>query len=569
MTITTLLVNNERLDRHAEGIRVACDAKYVRNAGAMNDDNRRQLPSGIQSFRTVREGNFLYVDKTRYVLRAAQDDKFLFLSRPRRFGKSLFLDTLKELYEGSEKLFKGLTIHGQWDWSRRHPVVRIDFAGGDYTNPDSLHATVSRQLERVAGRSATTDLSPAGAPERLYDLILGSASKAGRGVVVLVDEYDKPILDALGESVATANRSYLRGLFGVLKRAEPYIEKSFVTGIAKFPKTSLFSTANQFTDLTLDPRYNAVCGFTDDELDRTFAVETEKIGRDELRRFYNGYSWGDVNESVYNPFGMLQILKAQEIDLLWFDTGTPSHLLTYLGGRGPLEVGQLEGTWANRMQLADFDIERASPAAVLFQAGYLTVKELRKGVGGTRYRLGFPNMEVRAGLGQLIVQESLRDTALADSLGVSLKDALEAGDVEGMMELVRSLYACIPHQAYQGIPEATYVAYVQVAAESVGIDVRSEEASARGRADLVLLGEQHAFVMEFKVGGDDKRHSADTALAQALRKGYADKYAAKYGGNLHVIGVAIDAEKRNVREHAAVRPFMRARNEPLADRRER
>ena len=409
-------------DTRRKAAGVTCDGKHIRNAGAMSDDYRRRLPSGIQSFRTVREGNFLYVDKTPFVLRAAQDDKFLFLSRPRRFGKSLFLDTLKELYEGSEQLFEGLAIHGQWDWSRRHPVVRIDFAGGDYANPDSLHAAVSRQLERMAGRSTATDLSPAGAPERLYDLILDSASKAGRGVVVLIDEYDKPILDALGESVvATANRNYLRGLFGVLKRAEPYIEKSFVTGIAKFPKTSVFSTANQFTDLTLDPRYNAVCGFTDDELDRTFAVEMEEavameeIGRDELRRFYNGYSWGDVNESVYNPFGMLQILKAQEIDLLWFDTGTPSHLLTYLGGRDPLEVGQLEGTWANRMQLGDFDIERASSAAVLFQAGYLTVKELRKGLGGTRYRLGFPNKEVREGLCRL--QESL-------------KDALNAGDVK-------------------------------------------------------------------------------------------------------------------------------------------
>ena len=290
---------------------------------------RRRLPIGLQTFRELRERDCYYVDKTAYAWRLAEEGKHYFLSRPRRFGKSLFLDTLKELFEGNEPLFRGLDVHDHWDWSARHPVLRLSFGSGNFKEPGYVHKNLLAQLdaiERRAGVDSTYDT----APERFGHLIEALHESTGRRVAVLVDEYDKPILDALeAPEVARANRDYLRGLYATIKDSDSHVRFTFLTGVSKFSKVSLFSGLNNLQDITLDPRYSAICGYTDPDLDEVFAPELPGLKRDEIRDWYNGYDWlGE--ERVYNPFDILLLFDKRQFDAHWFETGTPTFLVETL-----------------------------------------------------------------------------------------------------------------------------------------------------------------------------------------------------------------------------------------------
>ena len=250
---------------------------------------RRRLPIGIQTFQTIREDNCYYVDKTAYAWRLANEGTHYFLSRPRRFGKSLFLDTLKELFEGNEPLFRGLDVHDRWDWSARHPVLRLSFGSGNFKESGYVHKNLMAQLDAIE-RRAGVDSAYDTAPERFGHLIEALHESAGRRVAVLVDEYDKPILDALeAPEVARANRDYLRGLYATIKDSDSHVRFTFLTGVSKFSKVSLFSGLNNLQDITLDPRYSAICGYTDPDLDEVFAPELPGLKRDEIRDWYNGY----------------------------------------------------------------------------------------------------------------------------------------------------------------------------------------------------------------------------------------------------------------------------------------
>ena len=282
---------------------------------------RRRLPIGMQTFRELRERDCYYVDKTAYIERLLDEGKHYFLSRPRRFGKSLFLDTLKELFEGNEELFTGLYIHHRHNWSVHHPVVRLSFGGGNFKEPANLDASVMAQLEGVA-EQAGVSARYATAPERFAHLIRTLHAHAGQRVAVLVDEYDKPILDALVEKpeIARANRDYLRGLYGVIKDSDAHVEFTFLTGISKFSKVNLFSQLNNLTDLTLDPVYSSICGYTEGDLETVFAPELGGLDREQVREWYNGYSWlGD--EKVYNPYDVLLLLRRRKFAAHWFETG--------------------------------------------------------------------------------------------------------------------------------------------------------------------------------------------------------------------------------------------------------
>ncbi len=245
----------------------------------------------MQTFREVREQNCYYVDKTGFIGRLIDEGKHYFLSRPRRFGKSLFLDTCKELFESNRPLFKGLAIADRWDWSVRHPVLRLSFGSGNFKEPDHLPANVMAQLDAVERESGVVSGYPS-APDRFAHMLEALHRQAGRPVAVLVDEYDKPILDALGTpEVARANRDFLRGLYAAIKDADAHVRFTFLTGVSKFSKVSLFSGLNNLTDITLDPRYSAICGYTDADLDTVFAPELPGLDRDAIRDWYNGYSW--------------------------------------------------------------------------------------------------------------------------------------------------------------------------------------------------------------------------------------------------------------------------------------
>ncbi|CAG0910510.1 unnamed protein product, partial [Cyprideis torosa] len=294
----------------------------------MNTSDRKKLPIGIQTFREIRQNNHYYVDKTRLALQLVQEGKHYFLSRPRRFGKSLFLDTLKELFEGNQPLFAGLAIDDHWDWSVRYPVLRFSFGRATFTSTDSLANSLDEQLtymEREAGLKPT--FNHAGG--RFSELIHHLKQQHKQPVVVLIDEYDKPILDALDyPEVAKANRDFLRGFYGTIKDYDAHIRFSFLTGVSKFSKVSLFSGLNNLYDITISPEYSAICGYTDHDVDTVFAAELDGLDRDEIRDWYNGYNW--LGESVYNPFDVLQLFKRREFKNYWFETGTPTFLVNVL-----------------------------------------------------------------------------------------------------------------------------------------------------------------------------------------------------------------------------------------------
>ena len=355
----------------------------------------RKLPAGVQTFREIRQDGFYYVDKTAHIHRLVAEGKHYFLSRPRRFGKSLLVDTLKELFEGNEGLFQGLAIHDCWDWSARHPVVRLSFAAGSFNEPGALAASFADSLARLERKAGV--VSQYASPEgRLTGLIDSLYEQTGKRVVLLVDEYDRPIADALDDpELAKQNRSFLRGVYGVAKDCDAMLRFSFFTGVTKFSKVSVFSDLNNLIDITLDVRFASLCGYTEDELDAVFRAELEGLDRETIRDWYNGYCWRG-KEKLYNPFGMLLLLQNREFRPYWFETGTPAFLPGTLLSR-KVDPASLEGLVVGDADLA-FDIEHTKTEALLFHTGYLTILEEEHGAAGYLYRLGCPNREVRSAL---------------------------------------------------------------------------------------------------------------------------------------------------------------------------
>ncbi len=521
-----------------------------------------KLPIGIQTFRRIREEGFYYVDKTVYARRLVDDaGPHYFLSRPRRFGKSLFVDTLKELFEGSEELFRGLAIHDGWEWSKRHPVVRLDFSGGNFMRPGELHAVATRQLT-AAQLQAAPRLLPrlmdalrgrSGAPladdtlsGRLAALLETLHRRSGRRVVVLVDEYDKPILDAIDRpEIAQANRDDLRGLYGTLKACDAHVELTFITGVSKFSKVSLFSDLNNLTDLTLDPSYAAICGYTEADLDAVFARELAGLDRDEIRAWYNGYRWGDDEDKVYNPFCLLKLFRSRLFRAHWFETATPRFLIDTLLRRG-FAAPDLERVHASETLLSTFDVDFIAPEALLFQTGYLTITGMEEQPNDyPRYRLDYPNREVRRGLNEHLLDALAPNWRAADS-GATLRRVLAAEDWDGVEALLRKLLAGIPHDWHRRNDIARYEAYwssVFYAWFQASMDgVAAEDATSRGRLDLAVRLGGNAYLFEFKVA---ERSDPGAALAQLQVRRYADKYRSA-GCTVHLIGVEISADTRAI-----------------------
>ena len=507
---------------------------------------RRRLPAGIQTFRQIREEGYYYVDKTAYARRLAEDaGKHYFLSRPRRFGKSLFVDTLKELYEGAEPLFRGLAVHDGWDWSRRHPVVRLDFAGGNYKRPGELQRRVTEQLadiERAAGAPASEGAT---APGRFARLLAALHRGTGRRVVALVDEYDKPILDALNDApdTAAANRDDLRGLYGTIKACDAHVEFTFITGVSRFSKVSLFSDLNFLTDLTLNPRYSAVCGYTEADLDTVFAPELPGLDRGQIRAWYDGYNWRG-SESVYNPYAILHLFASREFETHWFETATPRFLIDTLIRRG-FSAPALESVHASAALLSAFDVDDVAPEALLFQTGYLTIVDEQQCDGRPLYRLGYPNREVRRGLNESLLN-ALAPNWRAGGDGAALRRALAAADWAGLEALFRRLLAGIPHDwhrrsdvaRYEGYWSSVFYAWFQASMDGVTV----EDATSRGRLDMAVRLGETVCLFEFKVA---ERSKEGAALAQLQARRYADKHRAP-GRPVHLVGVEISAESRDL-----------------------
>ncbi len=477
-------------------------------------------------------------------MRLVEEGKHYFLSRPRRFGKSLFVDTLKELVEGNEDLFEGLAVHGRWDWSVRFPLVRLEFGRGNYAEPGYLQVNLAAHLEEIEQEAGVEAAYQNGA-ERFAYLIRQLHRSARCRVAVLVDEYDKPILDALHQpDIARANREYLRGLYSVIKSCDAHVRFCFLTGVSKFSKVSLFSGLNSLEDITLNPSYSSICGYAERDLDTVFADRMDGLDRERVREWYNGYSWGG-EERLYNPFDVLLLLKNRQYKNWWFETGTPGFLIDLLAEAG-VAWHRIDDLRASDDLLSKFDLEDIAPEALLFQTGYLTVLESEEVDGEPSYRLGYPNREVRQSLNRALLGSLLGTGRQSHHGRVGLSKVLRDGNVAGLEEHLRSLLAGIPHDWHGRNPMADYegwyasVLYAHFAA--LGVDVRAEESVSQGRADMCVRAFGRVYVFEFKMR---ERAGPRAALAQLKSRGYADRYRG-LGEPIYLVGVQFSVKTREV-----------------------
>ena len=515
--------------------------------------SRRRLPIGIQTFRKIRNADCYYVDKTALIRQMIDQGDYYFLSRPRRFGKSLLLDTLHELFDGNEALFRGLAIYPHWSWDadQRHPVIRISF-GGKYNEPGELEGDIIEQLEQVERHHGLVPATASNTgPRRLRNILDRLHHHTGREVVVLVDEYDKPILDVLEDPErAKMNRDYLRGFYGILKDSARDIRFVFLTGISMFSNVNLFSGLNNLENISLDPRYSTLCGYTDRDLDTVFAAELPGLDRDEIRRWYNGYRWlGE--EKVYNPFDVLLLFRGRKFEPYWFRTGTPTFLYRELVKR-EISPMALEHRTADRELVSTFDITDYSIDALLFQTGYLTITGEEQRSSQTRYRLDYPNHEVELSLSQGLLRYMTEDPD-ADETGEQLLKLLAATDFDGFAVTLRAYLAGISYPWHDsgnlGRYEAWYASWLYMGFKAIGADVRVEEVTSRGRSDLVLLHAGQVFVMEFKVVADESQADAalDQAMTQIREKGYSEKYR-NQGKPIHQVALVFGSKQRNLLE---------------------
>ncbi len=504
---------------------------------------RKKLPIGIQTFAKIREDSHYYVDKTPFALRLIDEGTHYFLSRPRRFGKSLFLDTLKELFEGNAALFAGLHAETHWDWSKRNPVLRFSFGGGVLGSMADLQQSLHAQLTHYETRN---DL-PAAFPDirsRFNALIRDLHEKTGQRVVILIDEYDKPILDRIEQpEIARDLREGLKDFYSVIKDSDAHVRFAFLTGVSKFSKVSLFSGLNNLQDITVDARYSAICGYTDADVDNVFAAELEGLDREEIRRWYNGYNW--TGESVYNPFDLLLLFSNREYKPYWFESGTPTFLIKLLAERQQF-VPALENLHASETLVSTFDVDTIPTEALMFQAGYLTIASVRHLPGRVEFGLRYPNLEVRAALHDSLLQAYSGDRAIPGRQISRLWDLLIANDIPGLRDLITAFFSNIPHDWYRNNPIAQYEGYYASVFyayfASLGLDLTLEDSSNQGRLDMVLKFNQHIYLFEFKVV---ELNPAGAALQQINNRRYADKYRA-LGQPIHLIGVEFSKDKRAV-----------------------
>jgi hypothetical protein len=505
---------------------------------------RKKLPIGIQTFREIREEGYYYVDKTSFALRLAEEGKCYFLSRPRRFGKSLFLDTLGELFQGNEPLFRGLDCHDKWDWSLKYPVIRISFAEGVLRAPQQLEGRIRWQLQNNAATLGLDALPETwGIPDTFSTLIQRAEAKFGRRAVILIDEYDKPILDNLTRpELAREMRDGLRDLYSVVKGQDAHVKFVLLTGVSKFSKVNIFSGLNNLFDITISTAYSAICGYTDQDVDTVFAPELSGLDREEIRDWYNGYNW--TGAAVYNPFDLLLLFREREFRPYWFETGTPTFLLDVLLDQS-IYLPDLERMTATDILISSFEVGDIHPIALLFQTGYLTIDHFESLGAVRQYALRFPNREVRTSLYGALLQR-LRPQQIRDARHPSLYSLLRANDFAGLQALICAYFAGIPadwHRKndvgeYEGYYASVFYAYFI----SMGLDVVPEDASSTGRLDMAVRFNGQVYLFEFKVV---EASPEGRALQQIKDKGYAGKYRGN-GQPIHLIGVEFSRDRRNI-----------------------
>ena len=509
--------------------------------------NKKTLPIGKQNFRSLIEENCVYVDKTEYIYRLATEGFYYFLSRPRRFGKSLLVSTLKELFLGSRDLFEGLWIEDKWDWTKKRPVVQVSFALMDYQGL-GLEKAINAELDKSA-KVYNIELTESTNKGRFSELLVKLNAQYGK-VVVLIDEYDKPIIDFLDKTKihkAKENREILKGFYSVLKDSEAYLQFVLITGVSKFSQVSIFSDLNHLMDLTLRKDFATMLGYTQAELEHYFkdylteAAKEFKISRKallaEMREWYNGFSW-DGKRTVYNPFGVLSFLASKDFRNFWFTTGTPTFLTDLMLEQTDFDF---ENIRTNTMRIEKYDLEDLDLTAILFQTGYLTIKE-RNYLNGD-ILLDYPNREIRESMYAFML-DSLKKRQNRESGHAIVKDmalAFQRNNLDRVRELMEGMFGDLPENLYETDDrrsERFYHSFIHLTFKFLGIFIKSEVATARGYADSVVETPTHVYLFEFK-----HQSTAEAAMQQLLEKNYAQKYAA-VNKTLVGIGVNFDKKKR-------------------------
>ena len=511
----------------------------------------KKLPLGIQNFREIIEDNHVYVDKTMYIHQLISEGKCYFLSRPRRFGKSLFLDTIAEVFKGNKELFKGLWIYESGYDFKSYPVVRLDMSSIASKTPEILEASLSEEL-RYCMQQEDLSLSDGAPSDMLKKLIRALHVKYNQKVAVLIDEYDKPVLDHIAEfAIAEANRSIIRDLYGVLKSLDSYIRFIFFTGVSKFTKTSVFSTLNNLSDISMQEKYANICGIPIDALDVHFKDRIKSLSgqkdfkhcpslRDAILRWYDGYSW-DGDTKLLNPFGLLSFFQAKQFKSFWFVSGSPKFLVDLIKSK-PESVSELGNMVISEASLDAIDIRNLEIGSLLFQTGYLTVSKVMPPEPGfgvpPKYLVEIPNLEVRdAFFTYLTAGLAEKEHLFADNAYSQMKNALKTGDLQSILNLLRALFSSIPYQLH--VDKEAYYHSIFIAVMNVlGFKIDDEVSVARGRVDAALELEDKVYVFEFKyvncpsdADEAEKRKLSDKALELGMKqisdRGYASKHSGK------------------------------------------
>ncbi|MDR1713751.1 MAG: ATP-binding protein [Coriobacteriales bacterium] len=487
----------------------------------------KQLPIGVQSFRKIIEEDCAYADKTRAIYDLVQSGQYFFLSRPRRFGKSLLIDTLRELFLGHRELFKDLWI-GSDEASygfEPHPVIRLDMTQFSVSSPEDVLTGLAAVLKDNA---AYYGLEPQGAnpTEQFVWLIESLQKQTGQRVVVLIDEYDKPVIDHIDNpEMAQANRAVMGNFYGILKGQDANLHFVLLTGVSKYTKLSLFSKLNNLKDITLRQPFANICGITAEEFDELFGADVDAAERERIFQWYDGFSW-DGETRLFNPFSLLNYMQDRQFNPYWFTTGTPTFLAKVFKD-SPQSYAQIQDKTITELDLDSHDIENAPLVSLLFQTGFLTVGSANLNAAPPRYRLRYPNSEVASSLAQMFLSAS---PAVGDPYDngfcQQMEEALDSGNPQDIAEPLTGLYASIPYELHIGA-EAFYHALFLAVSQFMGFRVLGEVSVARGRIDGVIdrpCGKSYIIEFKYTAQEDDLGQALDQAAAQLEQRGYAERY---------------------------------------------
>ncbi|WP_192483916.1 MULTISPECIES: ATP-binding protein [Cysteiniphilum] len=510
----------------------------------------KNLPIGYSSLSEMINGNTFYVDKTRHIHEIAAKGKYYFLSRPRRFGKSLTIDTLKQLFLGKKVLFKGLYIEDKWDFDKTHPVIHFSFGRSKSVfSEESLLQWILRELSDTA-KHYGLELDTSKHYDLQFDQLIKSLfEKTNKRVVLLVDEYDKPILDVITQSEeALRNREILKGLYSVIKDNDTYLRFVFLTGVSKFSKVSLFSGLNNLKDISFHHRYADLCGYTQDELESTFTECLEGVDLVKLKTWYNGYNFGGTEaQKVYNPFDILLFFdNANNYQSYWFETGTPSFLLKVIEHQRAI-IPDLENYEANLNIINSIDVDNIPIAGLMLQTGYLTIKDTIDYGGLLWYRLGYPNLEVRTSINQHFTKLGTT-TEHANANQLAINQALLTDNWQQFEKAIASFYSSIPYDYYVNTPlnryEGYYCAIIYSYFAALGYDVKLEDHTSEGRIDMsIVIPHKKVIIFEFKVSHGE--NLAAKAVEQIVSKNYASKFT-HLELPIYQVGISFDHNKRTI-----------------------